>query len=95
LQLAAEAGGTIGLLIRPVGVRGHPSWSESQFLVEALPGEKLRRLRIEVVRSRNGNLGASTIVELDDETGAYQASRAMPVASELAAATSAAGPAGA
>ena len=34
LQLAAEQGGTLGLLLRPATVRGQPSWSGVQLLVE-------------------------------------------------------------
>ncbi len=36
-QLAAENAGTLGLLIRPPDVRGQPSWSELQLLVETRP----------------------------------------------------------
>jgi len=34
LQLAAEQGGTLGMLLRPATVRGQPSWSDVQLLVE-------------------------------------------------------------
>jgi hypothetical protein len=37
LQLAAEAGGSIGFLLRPAACRGAPSWAELRLLVEALP----------------------------------------------------------
>lgn len=92
LQLAAERGGTVGLLIRPPDVRGQPSWSEVQLLVEALPGElsiaspRPRRLRIEVVRCRNATPGASMIIELDDENATLQPSRNVHLAAELASA---------
>ncbi|HEY2413349.1 MAG TPA: hypothetical protein VGI40_13950 [Pirellulaceae bacterium] len=33
LQLAAEVGGTIGLLVRPAKLRGQPTWAEVRFLV--------------------------------------------------------------
>jgi protein ImuA len=93
LQIAAENGGSVGLFIRPTKVRGQPAWSDMQLLVEALPSEKLRRLRIEVVRSRCGHEGASAAVELDDETGTLQISRLVPLAAELAAPTGAVRPA--
>jgi protein ImuA len=92
LQLAAERGGTVGLLIRPTNARGQPSWSDVQLLVEALPeveilpGGNPRRLRVEVVRCRNGTPGASMEVELDDENGTLQKSRIVHLAAELAAA---------
>ena len=63
LQLAAESCATTGLFLRPPSVRGHPAWSELQLLIEALPAAALtaatmhRRLRVEVVRCRNGNPG--------------------------------------
>ncbi len=34
LQLAAETGQTLGLLVRPATVRGRPTWSDAQLLVE-------------------------------------------------------------
>lgn len=92
LQIAAERGGAVGLFIRPTTVRGRPSWSDTQLLVEALPSGKLRRLRIEVLRSRGGSEGVCETLELDDETPALTPSRPMPLASGLAPATDAAGP---
>jgi hypothetical protein len=92
LQLSAEQGESLGLLMRPVSVRGHPTWSELQLLVEALPtvpqrAKAPRRLRVEVARSRNGPSGASVELEFDDETGSVQASRFVHLASPLAATT--------
>jgi protein ImuA len=85
LQLAAEAGGAVGLFVRQINMRGHPSWSDLQFLVEALPvAQRTRRLRIELIRCRNGKAGASVELELDDETGTLEASRSLPVAAQLA-----------
>ncbi len=96
LQLAAEAGETLGLFVRPVGVRGQPSWSEAQLLVEPLPSPLstphcplptafLRRLlRVEVIRCRGGKPGAFVELELDDETGTLNAARTVHLASPLA-----------
>lgn len=96
LQLAAEIGSAIGLWVRPAGVRGHPTWSDVQLLVEALPRRSAKRiLRVEVVRCRIGNAGASMEVELDDETGTLQESRDVRLATELASATTARRPSGA
>lgn len=99
-QLAAENAGTLGLLIRPPNVRGQPSWSELQLLVEARPvaaasstrslaampatTASARQLRVEIVRCRNGNPGAVVELELDDETGMLQESHAVRVAAKLA-----------
>jgi hypothetical protein len=37
VQLAAENGATVGLFVRPISVRGQPTWSELQLLIETLP----------------------------------------------------------
>ena len=86
LQLAAENSGAIGLFVRSMRVRGDPTWSELQLLIETLPGNRLRRLRVEVVRCRNGNAGASVELELNDETATLQESRFVPVAAPMAVA---------
>lgn len=70
LQLAAEAGGTIGFLGRPARARGQPAWSDLQLLVEPqVSARGNRRLRMEVVRIRGGVAGASVLLEIDDITG--------------------------
>jgi len=40
LQLAAQAGRALGLLLRPVHVRGQPSWADVRLLVEPYPRKK-------------------------------------------------------
>jgi hypothetical protein len=54
LQLAAEEGGSLGLLLRPARVRDEPSWADVRLLVEPQPGKAAgeRRLRIEILRCR-------------------------------------------
>jgi hypothetical protein len=88
LQLAAEIGGGLGLLIRPESARQEPSWAEVRLEVEPLPGslsadsglsaDCRRRWRIHVLRCRGGNGDRSVEVEVDDET------RAVHLAAELA-----------
>jgi hypothetical protein len=96
LQLAAERGGAVGLLVRPCSVRGDPTWSELQLLVETTPtAQQQRWLRISVVRSRNGQAGASVELELDDETGRLNEARSLPVASTMGGAVRASRTAGA
>lgn len=71
LQLAAEQGGGLGLLIRPQRVRHEPSWADVRLLVEPLPSAGPaggRRLRIELLHTRGGSRGGNVEVELDDET---------------------------
>jgi hypothetical protein len=92
LQIAAEKGGAVGLFVRPTRVRGRPTWSDTQLLIEALPSGSVRRLRIEVVRSRSGCEGVGETLGVDDETPALTTSRSLSVASGLAPATAASRP---
>lgn len=79
-QLAAEASGAIGLLLRPHTVRGDPSWADLRLLVEPIPvrrapGEaSLRRLRVELLRARGTLTGAVIEFELNEETQAILSS---------------------
>lgn len=41
LQLAAEEGGAVGLLLRPATRRGHPTWADVQWLVQPLAGKQV------------------------------------------------------
>jgi len=71
LQLAAEQGGNLGLLIRPQRARHEPSWADVRLLVEPLPSAgpaERRRLRIELLRSRGNVSDRGVEVEIDDET---------------------------
>lgn len=54
---------------------GRPTWSNTQLLAEVVPNGSVRRLRIEVVRSRSGGEGVCEILELDEETPAITPSR--------------------
>jgi hypothetical protein len=73
LQLAAEEGGGLGLLIRPQEARSEPSWADVRLLVEPLPSTAgtNRRLRIEILRCRAAT-GGSVNVELLDPEGTSQ-----------------------
>ncbi len=71
LQLAAEQGGGLGLLIRPQSVRSQPSWADVRLLVEPLPNlspyGRRRRMRVVLLRCRGR--GEQTVeVEIDHET---------------------------
>lgn len=70
LQLAAEAGGGLGLLLRPEGVRPEPSWADVRLLVAPLPTAAAdgRRLRITVLRCRGGGRARSVDVELGHDS---------------------------
>jgi protein ImuA len=95
LQLAAETGGTLGLLVRPAEARDEPSWAEVRLLVTGSgargqgSGKRgaatRRRVRVEVIRSRSGSEGGKVEVELDEESGALYEPSAVDSAPRLAA----------
>jgi protein ImuA len=72
LQLAAENGGAVGMLVRPADVRGEPSWAEAQFLVRPRDSPAGWRLNVEVTRSRGGTSGRSVELEINYQTGMAQ-----------------------
>lgn len=93
LQLAAEAGGGLGFLLRPAACRAAPSWAEVRLLVRASPplgshkglfdpisiqAMSGQRLRIEVLSCRGGVGGRVVELELSDEADS------VPVAAPLA-----------
>jgi hypothetical protein len=57
-QLAAERGGSVGLLVRPVAARGSPSWADVRIVVEP---QELGRWRVQVLN------GPSLEIGIDDE----------------------------
>jgi len=70
LQLAVESGGTLGLLLRDAGVRGRPSWSDVQLLVQPRRRNGSGwRMRVELIRCRGGRSGGAVELEMDDVTG--------------------------
>jgi hypothetical protein len=80
LQLAAQAGRTLGLLLRPEHVRGHPSWADVRLCVSPLSvirrplhlyhgpqtTDRGRLVRVGVLRTRGGRAGNWTTLEIDD-----------------------------
>lgn len=94
-QLAAEAGGVLGLLVRPLSVVGRPSWADVQLLVQPLRSAaggpwRGRRWRVELLRCRGGAAGKSIVLELDETTQEMceadhdAATHFVPLASQLA-----------
>jgi hypothetical protein len=87
LQLAAEHGARLGLLMRPAEARHTTTWADLRWFVQPVQsGEEAstsgRRLRIELLHCREGTPGGVVHLEIDDETGAVR------VVPPLAAATS-------
>ncbi|MBX3420106.1 MAG: hypothetical protein KF752_00980 [Pirellulaceae bacterium] len=75
LQLAAQRGGGLGLLLRGLSARRLPSWAEVQWIVRsllppsvqtntaALASPPLRRLEVVLARLRGGTAGARLLLE--------------------------------
>lgn len=70
LQLAAERGGAVAMLLRPLAVRGTPTWAEARLLVEPLSAPQGRRVRVELLHARGGlNHHQALELEVNDEAG--------------------------
>lgn len=83
LQLAAQRGGNLGLLLRGLSARRMPSWAEVQWVVRSLPtcgsmvlstrasaaGQMLRRFEVTLARVRGGRAGARMRLDVDSHHG--------------------------
>ena len=81
LQLAAESGGSLGLLVRSISRQHHPSWAEVQWrvrpLVQTAPGSPLsgssisphRQLQLELRRVRGGSSGSRVQLQINALNG--------------------------
>lgn len=67
-QLAAEAGGCVGLLLRPRDVRNQPTWADVRWWVEPQPATAGRRMRVELLRCRGVGSNGSVELVLDEWT---------------------------
>lgn len=87
LQLAAETGGTLGVLLRSERYLSEASFAEYRILARPVPvrdeREVCRRWQLELLRSRRGFQTKRLLVELD-----HEATNGLRVVPELAAATS-------
>jgi hypothetical protein len=69
-QAAAEAGGSLGLLLRPVRALHTPSFAALRLLLTPIAsGKRPRCIQVDVVRCRGAKSGQSLTLEIDDETG--------------------------
>jgi hypothetical protein len=63
-QLAAEASGTLGLLVRPAAARTQPSWAEVKLLVtplsDACASPTQRTWKLKILRCRGGGMDCET-----------------------------------
>jgi protein ImuA len=71
LQLAAETGNTLGLLLRGERVRGQPTWSEMQLLVQPVRAisDTNRHVRVQWIRGRGQMRQKSVELVIDEATG--------------------------
>jgi protein ImuA len=67
LQLAAERGGGVGAILRPIERLHDPSCAQTRLKVQPRPSRSRRRLRVEFLRGRSAS-GRAVEVELDDAT---------------------------
>lgn len=81
LQLAAETGGVIGVLVRPASALGTPSFARTRLLLEPLPSVRgRRRLKLEA----SARPQAALALEIDDATGHVRAFPFVELAAEHA-----------
>ena len=84
LQLAAESGGSLGLLVRNIHQRHQPSWAEVQWLVRPMPRPTNpqspatvtpaphRPIQLELLRVRGGQSGQSVHVQVNATNGCIE-----------------------
>lgn len=87
LQLAAQRGGGLGLLLRRAAARGAPSWAEVQWVVKPAMGDgrthsgapinnrataPVRRIDVQLARLRGGNPGKVLRLAINGRTGNIQ-----------------------
>jgi hypothetical protein len=86
LQLAAQAGRTLGVLVRPPSAHGQPSWADLTLGISPLSvvGSQLygsigprttdhgRQVRVDVLRCHSGRASGSVVLDIDDATYTVQ-----------------------
>lgn len=72
LQLAAETGGSLGVLLRPENIRHQPSWAEFRLLIRPLAmadpqnsAMPKRRFLVELLKAKRQFAGGTCLWELD------------------------------
>lgn len=70
-QLAAEAGGGVGIFFRPASARREPAWADLRLLVTPRAGGQgeTRRVQIDVLYRRGGLGGIARVWEIDHAEG--------------------------
>jgi protein ImuA len=87
LQLAAERGRALGLVIRDPRALREPSWADVRLVVQGLPADDRRRFRVEVQRCRGSNVNGQ-VVEIElREKGLADVTNPLSVVSSVASPT--------
>ena len=74
LQLSAERGGGVGLLLRPVGKVSSEHAAATRWLVRPVPGERtVQRWSVQLVHGHGGRVGQAVILEYSRETNLVRA----------------------
>jgi len=74
LQLAAERGGGVGLLLRPAGKVSAEHAAATRWLVRPAPGERtVQRWEVQLVHGHGGRVGGVVILEHSRETNRVRA----------------------
>jgi protein ImuA len=83
LQLAAEAGDSLGLFVRPARAIAEPSWAEVRWLVEPLPsmpsgaGDASRRVQLTLLRAPSRAMINARKLALNLESGELEPQSAL------------------
>jgi protein ImuA len=78
LQLAAERGGGMGILLRPAGAVAWPYAAATRWMVRPITGERmLQRWSVELLHGHGGRTGQSVLVEYCRETDHVRAIEAV------------------
>jgi protein ImuA len=85
LQLAAEAGGGVGIFLRTAGQSGEYA-AATRWLIRAIPGQRLvQRWELQLIHGHGGHLGQIVILEACRETGSVRVSESVADRSVAAA----------
>lgn len=84
LELAAEASGCLGLLIRPLAAVDKPSWADVRLLVSPQASLAGWCLRVQLLRLRGGFGEGEIELEIDDRTGEIHETHPGNLATRLA-----------
>jgi protein ImuA len=74
LQLAAERGGGVGILLRPHSARCTPYAAATRWLVSSLSGERtVQKWKVQLIHGHGGQVGKTVILEACRETNSVRA----------------------